>query len=127
MGIHPYPRVTPDRTGRRPLYLLSSAGCVVALALLGVAFVLPTPSGVLAFCSLCLFMAVFSLGYGPLTGVMLSEVRTWVHPSVCGCVCQYVYALFGASAAASLAALLATRFALPPSSDSAAPLAGIGL
>ena len=64
-----------ERFGRRPLYILSSSGCAVCLFVLGLSYHLPEAYGnVVSVTGLCMFMAAFSIGYGPLTGVILSEV-----------------------------------------------------
>jgi MFS family permease len=65
---------TMDRVGRVPLLLVSSVGCVVGLMLLGGAFIDQHSNPQLAVLGLCCFMACFSVGWGPLTGVLLAEV-----------------------------------------------------
>jgi hypothetical protein len=64
-----------DHVGRLFLLIRSSVGVAVALFLLGIGFSLPDGnSAVAAVGGLCLFMASFSIGWGPLTGVILAEV-----------------------------------------------------
>jgi len=63
-----------DRVGRVPLLLVSSVGCALGLMLLGTAFADTYPNSQLAVLGLCSFMACFSVGWGPLTGVLLAEV-----------------------------------------------------
>eukprot|EP00873_Tetraselmis_striata_P045420 jgi/Tetstr1/465684/TSEL_010327.t2 len=63
-----------DRTGRRPLLLVASVGVTIGLGMLAFAFTLEPVVPVLAAGGLCAFMAFFSVGWGPLTGVYLAEV-----------------------------------------------------
>lgn len=66
--------LTMDRIGRLPLLLASSGGVTVSLLMLAVAFSLADKIPALAAVGLCLFMATFSIGWGPLAGVYLAEV-----------------------------------------------------
>jgi sugar porter (SP) family MFS transporter len=66
-----------DRVGRRPLLLLSLAGMVVSLGLLGEAFVLPGLSsalGYVAAAGLVLYVAFFAIGLGPVFWLLISEI-----------------------------------------------------
>merc|ERR1719379_233472 len=62
-----------ERAGRRPMILASLGITIVACAYLAVFFMLNANWLILAL-GLCLFMAGFSLGLGPLTFVYVSEV-----------------------------------------------------
>lgn len=66
--------LTMDRLGRVPLLVTSSLGCVAALVALGSATTLPHTAPWVPVAALCLFMTSMSLGWGPLTGVLLPEV-----------------------------------------------------
>eukprot|EP00039_Didymoeca_costata_P012827 m.186701 g.186701 ORF g.186701 m.186701 type:complete len:504 (-) comp15594_c0_seq4:1589-3100(-) len=59
--------------GRRPLLLVSAMGMCLAQALLGVNFAMGSTAG-LAITSQCLFMAFFSIGYGPICWILASEI-----------------------------------------------------
>ena len=61
-----------DTLGRRPLLLVSLAGMGAALFLLGVAFA--ASSGLLAILCVNAYMMAFSLGIGPVTWLLASEV-----------------------------------------------------
>ena len=66
-----------DRVGRRPLLLVSLAGMVLGLAVLGLAFVLPQLGGALgwiAVASLTIYVGSFAVGLGPVFWLMLSEI-----------------------------------------------------
>jgi len=63
-----------DRTGRWPLLVASSVGVAAGLLLLACAFVATPPAPAAAAVGLCVFMASFSVGWGPLAGVLLAEV-----------------------------------------------------
>ena len=66
-----------DRVGRRPLLLVSLAGMVLSLAVLGLAFSLPQLSGSLgwlALASLMVYVGSFAVGLGPVFWLMLSEI-----------------------------------------------------
>eukprot|EP00240_Pyramimonas_obovata_P005113 CAMPEP_0118958496 /NCGR_PEP_ID=MMETSP1169-20130426/62652_1 /TAXON_ID=36882 /ORGANISM="Pyramimonas obovata, Strain CCMP722" /LENGTH=420 /DNA_ID=CAMNT_0006906613 /DNA_START=1356 /DNA_END=2619 /DNA_ORIENTATION=- len=65
---------TMDQVGRVKLLVFSSIGVSIALGLLAYAFTLSEPSVALAVLGLCGFMASFSVGWGPLSGVILAEV-----------------------------------------------------
>jgi len=68
------PFLLMDRVGRRPLLLLSSAGLSCMLLLLAAAFAAPELPFLLAVGGLFGFFVFFSLGWGPLAGILLSEV-----------------------------------------------------
>jgi sugar porter (SP) family MFS transporter len=66
-----------DRVGRRVLLLIGTAGLVVALALLGLFFAVPSLAQAvpwLALVALILFMASFAIGLGPVFWLMISEI-----------------------------------------------------
>ncbi|XP_059653834.1 polyol transporter 5-like [Cornus florida] len=70
-----------DRTGRRPLLLTSVAGMIVSLMLLGVGLTIIDHSDgkitwAVALCMITVssFVAFFSIGMGPITGVYTSEI-----------------------------------------------------
>jgi MFS family permease len=63
-----------DRTGRLPLLIISAGGVTLGLGMLAIAFTLDPMVPMLAAGGLCCFMAFFSIGWGPLTGVYLAEV-----------------------------------------------------
>eukprot|EP00959_Pyramimonas_sp_CCMP1952_P448677 9395231-Pyramimonas_sp.AAC.1 len=66
--------LTMDHVGRVKLLVYSSMGVSIALGLLAYAFTRSEPSVALAVLGLCGFMASFSVGWGPLSGVILAEV-----------------------------------------------------
>lgn len=61
------------RIGRRPLFLVSSVLVTLCLLMVGFAFLLNWTSMLTLFW-LCMFMFAFSLGLGPVTFVVASEV-----------------------------------------------------
>ena len=73
-----------DRVGRRPLLLVGSAGMVVALGTMAVAFAqaqgsgdqatLPSPWGVIALVAANAFVVFFGATWGPVMWVMLGEM-----------------------------------------------------
>ena len=66
-----------DRVGRRPLLLIGLIGMIISLAILGIAFVLPSLSsslGLLAVISLMLYVGSFAIGLGPVFWLMISEI-----------------------------------------------------
>jgi SP family galactose:H+ symporter-like MFS transporter len=66
-----------DRLGRRPLLLVGSAGMILALGVLGLAFVLPNLSTLLSWiaaASLVLYVASFAIGLGPVFWLIISEI-----------------------------------------------------
>ena len=70
------------RFGRRPLLLFSTAGITLALLGAATAFLTAAPSSVLVVC-LCLFMAFFSCGLGPGSGLIASEVFPYEVRATC--------------------------------------------
>jgi sugar porter (SP) family MFS transporter len=66
-----------DKVGRRPLLLVSLAGMIVGLAVLGLAFMLPqlgAALGWVAVASLTVYVGAFAVGLGPVFWLMLSEI-----------------------------------------------------
>jgi SP family galactose:H+ symporter-like MFS transporter len=66
-----------DRLGRRPLLLVGLAGMILALGVLGLAFVLPNLSTLLSWiaaASLVLYVASFAIGLGPVFWLIISEI-----------------------------------------------------
>jgi MFS family permease len=62
-----------DRRGRRPLLLLSTALVTLCLCALAVGFAVDAPP-MFTIGTLCIYMASFSVGEGPVTWVVTSEV-----------------------------------------------------
>jgi MFS family permease len=63
-----------DRSGRRPLLMISSACMAVCQLLLGTAFLLQPPPTALVLGSMLLCVAAFAVGLGPGTWVMMAEL-----------------------------------------------------
>lgn len=63
-----------DRTGRRPLLMVSSGCMAVCELLLGLAFLLPAPPVALVLSSMLLSVAAFAVGLGPATWVLMAEL-----------------------------------------------------
>jgi MFS family permease len=65
-----------DRVGRRPLLLGSAAGMAVALAGLGLAFLLPegAPQSWLSLACLVMFITAFAVGMGPVFWILIAEI-----------------------------------------------------
>ena len=62
-----------DTRGRRELMLLSTSLTTLSIALLAASFALQLPTAATIAC-MCLFMVAFSVGQGPCTWVIISEV-----------------------------------------------------
>jgi sugar porter (SP) family MFS transporter len=67
---------TLDKIGRRPLLLWGTLGMFLSLSLLSYTFLIKTgeTNNILAFVSLILYVSCFSLGLGPVVGVVISEI-----------------------------------------------------
>jgi len=65
-----------DRTGRRPLVFVSLLGCAVSFFIVAMSFIGAVPSEVGAIVGLALYLAFFSIGMGPATWTIASEVFT---------------------------------------------------
>jgi sugar porter (SP) family MFS transporter len=65
-----------DRTGRRPLVLISLLGMAVSFFIVAMSFVGAVASEVAAIVGLALYLAFFSIGMGPATWTVSSEVFT---------------------------------------------------
>ncbi|TZF83237.1 sugar porter family MFS transporter [Pedobacter sp. BS3] len=63
-----------DRWGRRPLYLLGTAGAAVALLLTGFCFYYSVTTGIWLFLCVLAFLACFAFSIGPLKFVVASEI-----------------------------------------------------
>ncbi|HUX86045.1 MAG TPA: sugar porter family MFS transporter [Chloroflexota bacterium] len=66
-----------DRTGRRPLLLVSLVGMTVSLVALGLAFRSPSTGGAVgwfAAASLAVYIASFAVGLGPVFWLLISEI-----------------------------------------------------
>lgn len=63
-----------DRTGRKPLLMLSSGCMAVCQLLLGVAFLFPSPPALLVLGCMLLCVAVFAVGLGPGVWVLMAEL-----------------------------------------------------
>jgi SP family galactose:H+ symporter-like MFS transporter len=66
-----------DRTGRRPLLLVSLTGMVLGLTLLGLAFAVPGLSGVVgwvAVAAVVVYVGSFAVGLGPVFWLLISEI-----------------------------------------------------
>jgi sugar porter (SP) family MFS transporter len=66
-----------DRVGRRALLLVGTAGCVLALAMLGVFFASPSlqsSASWIALVCLIVYIASFAVGLGPVFWLMISEI-----------------------------------------------------
>ena len=66
-----------DRVGRRPLLLVGLCGMVLSLLALGVAFALPSQSGLVGWVSvisLCFYVASFAIGMGPVFWLLIAEI-----------------------------------------------------
>jgi sugar porter (SP) family MFS transporter len=66
-----------DKVGRRPLLIVGTIGCVIALVVLGIFFASPTLkhdfSGLALVC-LIVYIASFAVGLGPVFWLMISEI-----------------------------------------------------
>jgi len=67
-----------DRAGRRTLLLVSAAGMTVSLGLMSGNYA-GLNNVVLAVIALCAYMAFFSVGFGPTTWVLASEIFPLSH------------------------------------------------
>jgi SP family arabinose:H+ symporter-like MFS transporter len=63
-----------DKMGRRPLYLIGSAGAAISLFLTGCCFYLNITGGYLMIISIILFLACFAFSIGPLKFVIAAEI-----------------------------------------------------
>jgi sugar porter (SP) family MFS transporter len=66
-----------DRVGRRPLLLVGLAGMTISLAALGIAFILPSQSGMvgwISIISLMLYVGSFAIGMGPVFWLLIAEI-----------------------------------------------------
>jgi SP family arabinose:H+ symporter-like MFS transporter len=63
-----------DKMGRRPLYLIGSAGAALSLLFTGLCFYLGISGGYLLIISIILFLACFAFSIGPLKFVIAGEI-----------------------------------------------------
>jgi SP family galactose:H+ symporter-like MFS transporter len=66
-----------DRRGRRPLLLMGLAGMILSLGSMGLAFRLPTSSGIvswIAMGSLMVYVGSFAIGLGPVFWLLIAEI-----------------------------------------------------
>ena len=66
-----------DRRGRRPLLLMGLAGMILSLGSMGLAFRLPTSSGIvswIAMGSLMVYVGSFAIGLGPFFWLLIAEI-----------------------------------------------------
>jgi MFS transporter, SP family, arabinose:H+ symporter len=62
-----------DTLGRRPLYMIGSLGAAIALALIGICFLMEI-NGWLMMASIMLFLMFFSFSLGPLKFIVATEI-----------------------------------------------------
>ena len=65
---------TVDKFGRRPLLMGGAVGILVSLVLIGALFYANVHNSALLLGAIMLFMACFSLSYGPVVWILLSEI-----------------------------------------------------
>ena len=65
---------TVDRFGRRPLLLAGGCGILLSLAAIGLLFYLGNTSSMLLLGAIMVFIACFSVSYGPVVWILLSEL-----------------------------------------------------
>ncbi|MGC2401572.1 MAG: sugar porter family MFS transporter [Acidobacteriaceae bacterium] len=63
-----------DRVGRKPLLMISAGVMALCQITLGFAFSLTNPPALIIVCSMLICVAVFAIGLGPATWVLLSEL-----------------------------------------------------
>ncbi|MDD4899038.1 MAG: sugar porter family MFS transporter [Candidatus Omnitrophica bacterium] len=66
-----------DKIGRKPLLYIGMAGMTISLAILGIAFYLPSLSGILkwiAVGSVLFYIASFAISLGPIFWLMIAEI-----------------------------------------------------
>src|SRR5690606_31697018 len=63
-----------DQLGRRPLYLVGTAGAVISLFFTGLCFYLGATSSIFLLLSVLTFLACFAFSIGPLKFVIASEI-----------------------------------------------------
>lgn len=63
-----------DRTGRKKLYLIGSAGMAMSMGLLAVAFSIPDLDGILVLILMFLFLSFFTSCIGPVFWTLISEI-----------------------------------------------------
>ncbi|MEO0369344.1 MAG: sugar porter family MFS transporter [Pseudomonadota bacterium] len=64
---------TVDRWGRKPLYLIGTAGMVVSLLLLGV-MIYTNSLGIVSLVAILMFVGSFAMSMGPIVWVVISEM-----------------------------------------------------
>jgi sugar porter (SP) family MFS transporter len=63
-----------DRAGRRPLTLISLAGMIVSLAVIGFYFKFPGMPGMVAVIAVMFYVGTFAVGMGPMFWLLISEI-----------------------------------------------------
>lgn len=63
-----------DRAGRRKLYIIGSAGMMIAMTLLSIAFSLENVNGTLILVLMFLFLSFFASCIGPVFWTLMSEI-----------------------------------------------------
>lgn len=63
-----------DKTGRRKLYLIGSAGMAVSMLLLAIAFAIPGIDGIVVLILMFLFLSFFTSCIGPVFWTLVSEI-----------------------------------------------------
>lgn len=63
-----------DRLGRRPLYLIGTAGATISLFLTGLCFMTGSTGSMLLLASVVIFLASFAFSIGPLKFVVAAEI-----------------------------------------------------
>jgi sugar porter (SP) family MFS transporter len=63
-----------DKVGRRPLTLISLAGMVVSLMVLGFFFKFPGMPGIVAVAALMFYVGSFAIGMGPVFWLLIAEI-----------------------------------------------------
>jgi len=101
-----------DSFGRKKLLLAGVAGMFISLAIIGVLFLLNVTGGTLILIFILLFCASFSVGFGPVVWVLLSEIyptnvrgramslatfSLWIGTAVIGQVVPWMLENLGAS------------------------------
>ena len=90
-----------DRWGRRPLLLLSTVGIAITLLGTSATFAAHSPPA-LSVAGLCLFMAFFSIGIGPGSALVASEVLPTAVRASCMSLAQFANRIVSGALSATL-------------------------